>query len=87
LHGDVGRAAARSGVDELVTVGGAPAAAMADAAIAAGLKKAHVRYLASSDEAADAIAATVRRGDVVLVKGSRGVQTDRVVERLKAGRD
>jgi len=27
----------------------------------------------------------VRAGDVVLVKGSRGVKTDRVVERLKGG--
>ena len=87
LHEEVGRAAARSGVDELVTVGGAPAAAMADAAIAAGLKKTQVRYIATSDEAADAVAATVRRGDVVLVKGSRGVKTDRVVERLKAVRN
>ena len=87
LHEEVGRAAARSGVDELVTVGGAAAAAMADAAIAAGLKKTQVRYIATSDEAADAIAATVRRGDVVLVKGSRGVKTDRVVERLKAVRN
>jgi len=87
LHEEVGRAAARSGVDELVTVGGAAAAAMADAAIAAGLNKNHVRYLATSDEAADAIAATVRRGDVVLVKGSRGVKTDRVVQRLKADRN
>jgi UDP-N-acetylmuramyl pentapeptide synthase len=26
----------------------------------------------------------IRPGDVILVKGSRGVRTDRVVERLKA---
>jgi UDP-N-acetylmuramoyl-tripeptide--D-alanyl-D-alanine ligase len=87
LHEEVGRAAARCGVDELVTVGGPAAAAMADAAIAAGLKKPNVRYIATSDEAAEAVAATVRRGDVVLVKGSRGVKTDRVVERLKAVRN
>jgi UDP-N-acetylmuramyl pentapeptide synthase len=45
-----------------------------------------VRYFATSDEAADAAAALVTSGDLVLVKGSRGVKTDRVVERLKAGR-
>jgi len=30
--------------------------------------------------------ASVKAGDLVLVKGSRGVKTDRVVERLKAER-
>jgi len=45
-----------------------------------------VRHCATSDEAADAIATLVRPGDVVLVKGSRGVRTDRVVDRLMAER-
>jgi UDP-N-acetylmuramyl pentapeptide synthase len=49
------------------------------------MPKASVRYFATSDEAADAAAALVTRGDLVLVKGSRGVKTDRVVDRLKAG--
>ena len=35
-------------------------------------------------EAADVTASRVRPGDLVLVKGSRGVRTDRVVDRLKA---
>jgi UDP-N-acetylmuramyl pentapeptide synthase len=46
--------------------------------------RANVRYVAASDEAADIAAALVRAGDLVLVKGSRGVRTDRVVDRLKA---
>lgn len=83
LHADVGRAAARAKLDLLVTVGGAPAAALAEAAIDAGLPRADVRHYPTSDEAADAVAATLRRGDLVLVKGSRGIKTDRIVERLK----
>jgi UDP-N-acetylmuramoyl-tripeptide--D-alanyl-D-alanine ligase len=84
LHEDVGRAAAGAGVDVLIAVGGAPAAALAAAAVAAGLRRDNVQHVAGSEEAAAVAAALVRAGDVVLVKGSRGVQTDRVVDRLKA---
>ena len=86
LHEDVGRAAAKARVDVLIAVGGAPARALADAAIAAGMPPARVRHFATSDEAAGATVALVETGDLVLVKGSRGVKTDRVVDRLKAAR-
>jgi UDP-N-acetylmuramoyl-tripeptide--D-alanyl-D-alanine ligase len=86
LHRDVGRAAAKAGVDLLLAVGGAPAKALADAATASGMAAANVRYFATSDEAADAAVELVRTGDLVLVKGSRGVKTDHVVGRLKAER-
>jgi UDP-N-acetylmuramyl pentapeptide synthase len=45
---------------------------------------AHVRHADSSGEAAEIVAREVRAGDLVLVKGSRGVATERVVERLVA---
>jgi len=86
LHEEVGRAAARAGIDALLTVGGAPAAALAEAAVAAGLPAAAVAHSGTSDEAAERALTMLRRGDLVLVKGSRGVKTDRVVERLKAER-
>ena len=86
LHEDVGRAAAWSKVDVLLTVGGEPAAALARAAVAAGMPAGSVRHFATSDEAAAAAAGLVRPGDLILVKGSRGVRTDRVVERLKVER-
>jgi UDP-N-acetylmuramoyl-tripeptide--D-alanyl-D-alanine ligase len=86
LHEAVGRAAAERGVDVLYTVGGEPAAAMAAAAAAAGIPRAAVRHFATSDEAAAAAAGETKQGDLVLVKGSRGVKTDRVVDRLKADR-
>ena len=86
LHEEVGRAAAAAGIDLLLAVGGAPALALAEAAVASGMPRASVRYFATSDDAADAAVALVKTGDLVLVKGSRGVKTDRVVERLKAER-
>jgi UDP-N-acetylmuramoyl-tripeptide--D-alanyl-D-alanine ligase len=86
LHESVGRAAAHAGVDHLLAVGGSPARALADAAVAAGMPAANVRYFATSDEAADAAVALAVSGDVVLVKGSRGVKTDRIVARLTSER-
>ena len=84
LHEEVGRAAAEAKVDIVIAVGGDPARALADAAVAAGVERSNVLYVATSEEAADAVARLIRRGDLVLVKGSRGVRTDRVVDRLKA---
>jgi UDP-N-acetylmuramoyl-tripeptide--D-alanyl-D-alanine ligase len=86
LHEDVGRAAAAAGADRLLTVGGAPARALGEAAIAAGLPREHVEHFETSAEAAERAAALVRAGDLILVKGSRGVRTDLVVDRLKVVR-
>jgi UDP-N-acetylmuramoyl-tripeptide--D-alanyl-D-alanine ligase len=42
-----------------------------------------VHLCADSTEAAAMICSLVRKGDVVLVKGSRGIKTERVVEALE----
>ena len=55
---------------------------MADAAIAAGLPSASVLRYSTSAEAADHIGGLIQSGDVVLVKGSRGIGIDRIVDRL-----
>ena len=64
LHQDVGRAAAAARVDALIAVGGEAARALADGAIEAGVTRANVRYVATSDEAADIASALVRPGDL-----------------------
>ena len=86
LHQEVGRTAASVGVDRLLTVGGPAAEALGKAAVAAGVPAAHVEHFATSLEAAERASTLVRAGDLVLVKGSRGVRTDVVVDRLKAER-
>jgi UDP-N-acetylmuramoyl-tripeptide--D-alanyl-D-alanine ligase len=83
LHEECGWAAAQSGLDLLIAVGGAPANRLADAAKTAGMPPSAVAYVATSAEAADLALKRVRAGDLVLVKGSRGIRTDVVVERLK----
>lgn len=86
LHERCGRAAAAARLDYVITVGGEPAAAMAAAAIAAGMPAARVTHVSTSDEAAERLLSLVRPGDLVLVKGSRGIRTDRVVDQLRAER-
>jgi UDP-N-acetylmuramoyl-tripeptide--D-alanyl-D-alanine ligase len=75
FHEEIGAYARRSGVDVLVTVGplAAPmAGAFGGVTHAAG----------TASEAASIVAEVVRPGDAVLVKGSRGVGLEAVVEAL-----
>lgn len=84
LHRECGRSAARAGVSRLVTVGGAPARALAEEAVAAGLDAGDVLHVDDSVEAARRVGSIVGDGDLVLVKGSRGIRLERVVDQLKA---
>jgi len=81
MHREAGREMAQLGIDVLWGVRGLGNEIVAGAQ-AAGLQSA--RFFASSDEAAAAAADEVREGDLVLVKGSRSVETDKVVKALKA---
>jgi UDP-N-acetylmuramoyl-tripeptide--D-alanyl-D-alanine ligase len=83
LHEQAGRTAAASGLRQLVAIGADGARAMAAAAHAAD-SDLSVEYFETSDRAAGTIASIVRPGDLVLVKGSRGIRTDRVADRIKA---
>ena len=84
LHRAAGEAAARAGVTDLVAVGGPNARAVADGAVESGMPASRVHYVENSAAAGDLAAALVQSGDIVLVKGSRGIRTEAVVERLKA---
>jgi UDP-N-acetylmuramoyl-tripeptide--D-alanyl-D-alanine ligase len=83
LHAQAGQIAAESGLDLLVAIGGEAAQSLAFAATHAGMPPNAVVYVPTSGEAADIVARKVRAGDLVLVKGSRGIRTDFVVDRLK----
>jgi UDP-N-acetylmuramoyl-tripeptide--D-alanyl-D-alanine ligase len=84
LHREAGRfAALTEKIDWLVGVAG-DAAQMIEGAVAAGFSKAQTRFLAKSEDAALFLEQLVQPGDLVLVKGSRGVQMERIVEALVA---
>jgi UDP-N-acetylmuramoyl-tripeptide--D-alanyl-D-alanine ligase len=80
-HRDVGRAVAGLAVDEFIGVGRAMQAAV-DAARDAGLAEA--RHLTTFEDTVAHLLKRLTAGDLVLVKGSRGMRMERVVDALVA---
>jgi len=80
MHREVGHEIARLGIDVLWGVRGL-ASEIVSAAREAGL--AATSFFESSDDAAAAALKEVRAGDLILVKGSRSVETDKIVAVLK----
>jgi UDP-N-acetylmuramoyl-tripeptide--D-alanyl-D-alanine ligase len=80
LHREAGREIAGAGIDVLWGVRGLATEIVAGAK-EAGMKQ--TAFFESSDEAAGALVQEVREGDLVLVKGSRGVATDKIVSTLR----
>lgn len=78
-HFRVGEAVAASGVEKLVTVG-ERARRIAEGAVAAGMPPASVRPCASVAEASEVLDDLTTSGDIVLVKASRSMGLERIVE-------
>jgi UDP-N-acetylmuramoyl-tripeptide--D-alanyl-D-alanine ligase len=81
-HEKLGELVVRIGVERLVTVG-EQARAIARAAIREGQLPEDVASYDEPAEAADDVRRWVRRGDVVLLKGSRVAALERVAEALR----
>jgi UDP-N-acetylmuramoyl-tripeptide--D-alanyl-D-alanine ligase len=79
LHREAGREIAETGVDLVWGVRGL------GKEIATGAAEAGVatRFFDSSEDAATEVVKEVREGDLILIKGSRGVATDKVVSALR----
>jgi UDP-N-acetylmuramoyl-tripeptide--D-alanyl-D-alanine ligase len=80
LHRDTGKALARCGLNLLVGVGTLGALIAQGAAGYNGLL---TQCFAGLDEAAAALPGLLRAGDVVLIKGSRGMAMERLIEPLR----
>ena len=82
LHREAGRAAAATAkLSWIIGVRG-DAESFVHGAIEAGHPAAQTKFCASSEEAGDFIQTLIKRGDLLLVKGSRGVKMERIVEGL-----
>jgi UDP-N-acetylmuramoyl-tripeptide--D-alanyl-D-alanine ligase len=84
LHEDCGRAAAQSGVDVLVAVGGPSADGFIAGAKAAGMTDRQLFRFSDSTSACASVAALIHAGDLVLIKGSRGTRMDVIADALVA---
>ena len=76
-HREVGETAAVLKIDQLIAIGDI-AAAIADAAGQAGLRKTTI--VKSTSEAAEVLGEIAAPGDLVLIKGSRAARTEEVIE-------
>ncbi len=84
LHHEAGKFAAQTGrIDWVIGVEG-DAAQIVEGAVAAGVPRSQTKLFVSSEEAAKFLAGFVASGDLLLVKGSRGVKMERIVESLLA---
>ena len=81
LHREAGREIARAGVNVLWGVRGLASEIIAGAN-ESGLTE--TAFFENADEAAQALVKEVMEGDLILVKGSRGVATDRIVKAIRA---
>jgi UDP-N-acetylmuramoyl-tripeptide--D-alanyl-D-alanine ligase len=83
LHRAVGRKCAEIGVDWLIAVQG-DAKFMIEGAREAGLPPAQMQFFQTPEAAAAFCAPLVLPGDLLLVKGSRGVHLEKLVDILRA---
>jgi UDP-N-acetylmuramoyl-tripeptide--D-alanyl-D-alanine ligase len=82
LHGSIGEAIAKSKINVLVTVG--ELAKHIASKAKKNSKQLSVFTYNDIDSAANQLTSMFQKGDVILVKGSRGMKMERLVERLKA---
>jgi len=82
LHRACGREAAQLGDALIVAVQG-EARSILDGAREAGIEDERLKYASDSVEAGALLARTIRGGDVVMIKGSRGVKLEQVLIALR----
>ena len=81
-HHEAGKHVKQYSWDLLITVGSL-SRHMAAGALQAGMNDDQIVSFENSDEAGNHVASHLEPGDLLLVKGSRGMRMDKIVELLK----
>jgi UDP-N-acetylmuramyl pentapeptide synthase len=82
LHREAGMQAAHSGVDFMLCLG-SESRFMAEGAISAGMNRAAISRFTNHQDLLDKLLTMVAAGDLVLCKGSRGMQLEKIIIGLK----
>jgi UDP-N-acetylmuramoyl-tripeptide--D-alanyl-D-alanine ligase len=83
LHRNCGREAARAGLELIVAVQG-QAKEILEGALEAGMDRSRLKFVRDALQTGDLLARTLKKGDVVLIKGSRGVKLEQALNTLRA---
>jgi len=83
LHRECGKEAARSGAGIIVGVQGM-AREIVEGARAAGIPDSRLKFVPDAVQAGEFLARTIKAGDVILIKGSRGVKLEQALNTLRA---
>lgn len=85
FHMAIGEYIARSGFNGLLTLGRLSVATHRRA-IECGMSKENAWHCSTHEQVADILSRVVKRGDVVLIKGSRAMKMEEVIKKLKVFR-
>ena len=55
-----------------------------EGALEAGMERPRLKFMRDAVQAGDLLARTLKKGDIVLVKGSRGVRLEQTINTLRA---
>ena len=83
LHRECGVFAVKAGIDSVIGVRGA-AQEIVRAAQNEGMTDKQARFFQDAEEASAFLQKDIRKGDLVLIKGSRGVRMETLIESLKS---
>ena len=83
LHRNCGREAARAGLGMIIGVQG-QAKEILEGALDSGMDRSRLKFVGDALQAGDLLARTVKEGDVVLIKASRGVKLEQTLNTLRA---
>ena len=82
LHAACGKEAVKAGIDLIVGVSGDAKELIAGAA-AAGADQSRLRFALNAVDAGDYLVQTVKKDDLVLLKGSRGIRLEQALDTLR----